>query len=156
MFVWVAVVVLLFTLSCIPTQTSMSSVEQVELALKQGIVGFHGGSFISNLKLTDNMLKPYQSYQDYADALLKGGNHGGADVIIDEVPYIKMFLKNHTHEYTMVLYKPVTSGIGFVSVLLHLITCYFYHICQNGFESIWVILEATVVIMVLKMILVLK
>ncbi|KAD4888245.1 hypothetical protein E3N88_20318 [Mikania micrantha] len=114
MFVWLAVVILLFKQSYIATQTSMSSVEQVELASKQGIVGFHGGSFFSNLKLTDNMLKPYQSYQDYADALSKGGNHGGADAIIDEVPYIKMFLKMYPHEYTMVLSKPVTSGFGFI------------------------------------------
>ncbi|KAI3726357.1 hypothetical protein L1987_66154 [Smallanthus sonchifolius] len=108
--VWVAVVFVFFTQSYTTTQTALSP---VELASKQGIVGFHGASFISNLKVTDNMQNPYHSYEDYANAL----SRGGADAIVDEVPYIKMFLRWYSHDYAMVLSKSVTSGFGFVSAM---------------------------------------
>ncbi|PWA98365.1 glutamate receptor 2.5 [Artemisia annua] len=105
------------------TLTSLLTGEQFELATKGGIVGFHGGSFfggviINNVKLTDNMHKPYYSYEDYANALSKGEKHGGADAIVDEVPYIQMFLGRHSDDYAMLLSQPITSGFGFNSKLV--------------------------------------
>lgn len=87
-----------------------------------GIIGFHGVSFfggvtINNVRLTDDLKKAYYSYEQYANALSKGGKHDGADAIIDEVPYIKMFLGKHSNEYAMVKSQPITSGFGFVSTL---------------------------------------
>ncbi|PWA86273.1 glutamate receptor 2.5 [Artemisia annua] len=118
MFVWLIVVLVIFT-SYTATSTSLLTVEQFELATKGGIVGFHGGSFvegvtINNVKLIDNTNKDYYSYEDYANALSKGGNHGGADAILDEVPYIRMFLGMHSDDYAMVLSESCTSGFGFV------------------------------------------
>ncbi|GJT77557.1 glutamate receptor 1.2-like protein [Tanacetum coccineum] len=118
MFVWLIVVLVIFT-SYTATLTSLLTVEQFELATKGGIVGFHGGSFvegvtIDNVRLTDNTKKDYYSYEDYANALSKGGNRGGADAILDEVPYIRMFLGMHSDDYAMVLSESCTSGFGFV------------------------------------------
>nr|XP_043617842.1 glutamate receptor 1.2-like [Erigeron canadensis] len=118
MFVWLILVLVLIT-SYQATLTSLLTVKQFELASKGGVVGFHGDSFfggvtINNVKLIDNLQKPYYSYEDYADALSKGGKHGGADAIVDEVPYIKMFLGRHSKDYSMVLSQSITSGFGFV------------------------------------------
>ncbi|KAF5802773.1 putative periplasmic binding protein-like I [Helianthus annuus] len=116
MFVWLFVVLILIS-SYMATLTSLLTVEQFELASKGGTVGFHGygGVTVSNTNLTDYKQRPYYSYADYADALTKGGKHGGADTIVDEVPYIKMFLGKYSNgDYTMVSSEPVTSGFAFI------------------------------------------
>ncbi|KAK9059485.1 hypothetical protein SSX86_020187 [Deinandra increscens subsp. villosa] len=119
MFVWLIVVLILIS-SYTATLTSMLTVEQFEIASKGGIVGFHGGSFfggvtVNNMNFTDSKQRSYYSYNDYADALTKGGKHGGADAIVDEVPYIKMFLGKYSNgEYAMVSSEPVTSGFAFI------------------------------------------
>ncbi|GKA12165.1 ionotropic glutamate receptor, metazoa, periplasmic binding protein-like protein I [Tanacetum coccineum] len=104
------------------TLSSLLTVEQFELASKGGTVGFHGGSFeaglsgvaVSNLHFENYRHRPYFSYEDYAGALSKGGKHGGADAIIDEIPYIKMFLGKYSDDYTMISSEPSTSGFGFI------------------------------------------
>ncbi|KAI3682565.1 hypothetical protein L1987_82628 [Smallanthus sonchifolius] len=64
--------------------------------------------------LTVEQHRPYYSYEDYAEALTKGGKHGGADAIIDEIPYIKMFLGMYSADYAMISSEPTTSGLGFI------------------------------------------
>ncbi|KAJ0912298.1 putative periplasmic binding protein-like I [Helianthus annuus] len=119
MFVWLIVVLVLIS-SYTATLTSLLTVEQFEIASKGGTVGFHGGSFfggvtVSNTNFTDSKQRPYYSYETYADALTKGGKHGGADAIVDEVPYIKMFLGKYSNgDYAMVSSEPVTSGFAFI------------------------------------------
>ncbi|PWA53687.1 Extracellular ligand-binding receptor [Artemisia annua] len=90
--------------------------EQFELASKDGTVGFHGGSFmrgvtISNLHFENHNNRPFYSYDDYAHALSK---HGDADAIVDEIPYIKMFLGKYSGDYALVSSHPITSGFGFI------------------------------------------
>ncbi|KAJ0640339.1 putative periplasmic binding protein-like I [Helianthus annuus] len=118
MYTWLIVVLILIT-SYTATLSSMLTVEQFQLASNEGIFGFNGNSFmrrvtVSNLNFEDHKLRPYYSYQDYAHALWKGGKHGGADAIIDEIPYIKMFLSKYSNGYAMVSSQPITSGFGFI------------------------------------------
>ncbi|KAK1434738.1 hypothetical protein QVD17_00488 [Tagetes erecta] len=119
MFVWLIVVLILIS-SYTATLTSLLTVEQFEIASKGGIVGFHGGSFfggvtVTNTNFTDSKQRSYYSYEDYANALTKGGKHGGADAIVDEVPYIKMFLGKYSNgDYAMVSSEPITSGFAFI------------------------------------------
>ncbi|KAJ0780602.1 putative periplasmic binding protein-like I [Helianthus annuus] len=119
MFVWLIVVLVLIS-SYTATLTSLLTVEQFEIASKGGTVGFHGGSFfggvtVNNTNFTDSKQRPYYSFETYADALTKGGKHGGADAIVDEVPYIKMFLGKYSNgDYAMVSSEPVTSGFAFI------------------------------------------
>ncbi|KVI11550.1 Extracellular ligand-binding receptor [Cynara cardunculus var. scolymus] len=121
MFVWLLVVLILIT-SYTATLSSLLTVEQFELASKGRIVGFHGGSFIrgvtiSNLHFEDHNNRPYYSYEDYAHALSEDGE---ADAIVDEIPYIKMFLgKYSSGDYSLVSSQPITSGFGF-------------SLCKNG------------------------
>ncbi|XP_022007841.2 glutamate receptor 1.4 [Helianthus annuus] len=122
LFVWLLVVLILIS-SYTATLSSLLTVEQFELASKGGTVGFHGGSFeaglagvtVSNLHFEDYTQKPFYSYENYAEALSKGGKHGGADAIIDEIPYIKMFLaKYSSDDYAMISSEPSTSGFAFI------------------------------------------
>ncbi|XP_024965732.1 glutamate receptor 1.2-like [Cynara cardunculus var. scolymus] len=129
MFVWLLVVLILIT-SYTATLASLLTVEQFELVSKGGIVGFHGGSFmrgvtVSNLHFEDNMKRAYYSYEDYAHALSEDGE---ADAIVDEIPYIKMFLgKYSSGDYALVSSQPITSGFGFVSSPFLSITCTILH-----------------------------
>ncbi|KAI3694758.1 hypothetical protein L1987_77729 [Smallanthus sonchifolius] len=85
LFVWLIMVLILIT-SYTATLTSLLTIEQFEAASKGGIVGIH-----------------------------EGGKHGGADAIVDEVPYIKMFLSKYSNgDSAMVPSEPVTSGFGFI------------------------------------------
>ncbi|KAD0131089.1 hypothetical protein E3N88_44745 [Mikania micrantha] len=117
-FVWLFVVLILIT-SYTATLTSLLTVEQFELASKGETVGFHGGSFVAgrtvnNVHLKNCRHRPYYSYEDYAEALSKGGKHGGADAIIDEIPNIKMFLGLYSADYAMISSEPTTSGFAFI------------------------------------------
>uniref|UniRef100_A0A251SI77 Putative ionotropic glutamate receptor, metazoa, Periplasmic binding protein-like I n=1 Tax=Helianthus annuus TaxID=4232 RepID=A0A251SI77_HELAN len=117
-FVWLLFVLILIA-SYTAILTSLVTVEQFELASKGGTLGFHGGSFVagrtvSNLQFGDYRHRPYYSYDDYVNALSKDGKHNGADAIIDEIPYIKMFLGMHSSDYAMISSEPTTSGFGFI------------------------------------------
>ncbi|KAD3338449.1 hypothetical protein E3N88_33970 [Mikania micrantha] len=117
-FVWLLVVLILIS-SYTATLTSLLTVEQFVLASEGETVGFHGGSFVAgrtvnNLHFEDYRHRPYYSYEDYAEALSKGGKHGGADAIIDEIPYIKMFLGLYSADYAMISSEPTTSGFAFI------------------------------------------
>ncbi|KAK1428545.1 hypothetical protein QVD17_17381 [Tagetes erecta] len=117
-FIWLFVVLILIS-SYTATLTSLLTVEQFQLASKGGTVGFHAGSFVgrrtvSNLHFEDSRHRPYYSYEDYAIALSKDRKHDGADAIIDEIPYIKMFLSMYSADYAMISYEPSTSGFGFI------------------------------------------
>ncbi|CAH1424794.1 unnamed protein product [Lactuca virosa] len=115
MFVWFIVLLVLFT-SYDAFLTSLLTVEQFESASKRGIVGFHGGDFmkgvtVNNLHFENWNHRAYYSYEDYAHALSEKGD---ADAIVDEIPYIKMFLSRYPGDYTLVSSQPITSGFAFI------------------------------------------
>ncbi|KAK2979004.1 hypothetical protein RJ640_023586, partial [Escallonia rubra] len=114
--IWVFVV-LIMTSSYTATLSSLMTVQQIQLASKGLSIGYRAGSLVrgiiaNNTNFVDNTLRPYDSAQDYADALSKGSKHGGVDAIIDEIPYIKAFLASYSG-YAMIGSEPTTNGFGF-------------------------------------------
>ncbi|PKA49433.1 Glutamate receptor 2.7 [Apostasia shenzhenica] len=119
--IWVFVVLIL-TSSYTASLTSMLTVRRLEptvadfqqLILERKPVGFLHHSFVKGLLLKmgfdGSQLFPFKSPQEYRDAL----NNGTVDAIIDEIPYLRVFLKLYCENFTMgpQIYK--TSGFGFV------------------------------------------
>ncbi|KAL2470774.1 Glutamate receptor 1.4 [Abeliophyllum distichum] len=64
----------------------------------------------SNLRL---WLKSYKTPEEYDRALREGSKNGGVDAIIEEIPYLKLFLAVYPHEYTMIDSSETTNGFGF-------------------------------------------
>lgn len=95
------------------------TVTNVDDLLKTGeSVGYGRGSYIKGLLeelgFDASKIKPYDSPDNFYDALSKGSKNGGVAAIVDEIPYIKIFLAGHCSGYTMVgpIYK--TAGFGYV------------------------------------------
>ncbi|KAL0435216.1 UNVERIFIED_CONTAM: Glutamate receptor 2.8 [Sesamum radiatum] len=115
--VWLFVVLIL-TSSYIANLSSLLTVAQIKLA-KSDYIGYPANSLIggfmvkNNLNFTDNRLKTYQSPEEYDAALRIGSKRGGVRAIIDEVPYIKVFLARYPHDYTMIESSLTTGGFGF-------------------------------------------
>ncbi|XP_020676585.1 glutamate receptor 2.8 [Dendrobium catenatum] len=121
MTIWVFVVLIL-TSSYTASLTSMLTVRQVqpsitdiqELIVNRKNVGFLRHSFVKGLLLNigfkESQLFGFKSPEEYKDAL----SNGSVAAIIDEIPYLKLFLNSFCDNFTMgnPLYK--TSGFGFV------------------------------------------
>ncbi|KAK8569955.1 hypothetical protein V6N13_002663 [Hibiscus sabdariffa] len=56
----------------------------------------------------------FPSPEEYADALRKGSKNGGVSAIIDEMPYLKVFLAKYPADYTVIKSKATSGGFGFV------------------------------------------
>jgi Ligand-gated ion channel. len=124
--VWVFVL-LVITSSYTANLSSMLTVQQLQPTvtdvhelLKNGeYVGYPNGSYVADLLrglgFDRTKLRAYNDLDGFADALAKGSQNGGISAVIDEVPYIKIFLAKHCKGYTMIgpIYK--SEGFGFVS-----------------------------------------
>ncbi|KAL5851863.1 hypothetical protein ACOSQ3_006981 [Xanthoceras sorbifolium] len=114
--IWVFVVLILSS-SYTATLTSMLTVQQIQLGSKD-YIGFHSVLPLAtnNINFEDSRLKIYNSPKEYADALSKGSKNGGVSAIIDEIPYIKIFLAQYPADhYTMVVpnNSSTTNGFGY-------------------------------------------
>ncbi|BFG14671.1 hypothetical protein CerSpe_009450 [Prunus speciosa] len=127
LIIWVFVVLIL-TQSYTASLASMLTVQRLqpvftdirEIQKKGYYVGYQNNSFIKgflieNLGLKESMLKVYKTIEQYNDALSKGSNNGGVAAIIDEIPYLKLFIAKNCSKYTMVgpTYKTDGFGIAF-------------------------------------------
>lgn len=124
--VWVFVVLVL-TSSYTASLTSMLTVQQLQPSytdineiLRNGeSVGYQEGSYVRDMlkgmNFSDGQLKVYRTFEDYDTALTLGSKNGGVSAIMDEVPYIRVFLAKYCNNYTMTgpIYK--SAGFGFVS-----------------------------------------
>ncbi|KAG0482436.1 hypothetical protein HPP92_010520 [Vanilla planifolia] len=118
--IWVFVVLIL-TSSYTASLTSMLTVRQFqptitdykELIVKGLPVGHLRHSFVKQLLIrmgfNEKNLFPYKSPQEYKDAL----SNGTIVAVIDEIPYLKIFLSYYCENFTMgsPIYK--TSGFGY-------------------------------------------
>ncbi|KAJ0984987.1 hypothetical protein J5N97_003343 [Dioscorea zingiberensis] len=93
-----------------PTITDLS-----ELARSAGKVGYLNDSFmpglLKGLNFNESRLIPFNSPDEYDEAL----SNGTVAAIVDEIPYIKVFLSDPKHcgKYTMVGPTYKTDGFGF-------------------------------------------
>lgn len=114
--------VLILTSCYIAKLSSLLTVEQIKLT-RSDYIGYSGNSFIqgisvSNLNFKDNRLKQYQSPDDYDEALRIGSKRGGVGAIIEELPYLRIFIARFPHDYVIIESSMTTNGFGFVSILI--------------------------------------
>ncbi|KAJ1289773.1 hypothetical protein BS78_02G189900 [Paspalum vaginatum] len=91
-----------------PTVTNLGEV------IRQGAnVGYLNDSFLpellKRLKINDSKMIPLDSPEEYNDAL----SSGRVAVIVDEIPYLKVFLSKYCHNYTMVGPTYKFDGFGY-------------------------------------------
>ncbi|KAJ0053040.1 hypothetical protein Pint_03103 [Pistacia integerrima] len=110
--VWL-LVVLILTSSYTATLTSMITLEHIHFNSRENYLGDNAGSFsggpITKMNFRNTHLKPYSSPEEYADALSKGNKKGGISIIIDEIPYIKIFLARYSAHFSRIGSMPISS-----------------------------------------------
>ncbi|XP_068649184.1 glutamate receptor 2.7-like [Aristolochia californica] len=81
-------------------------------------IGYQTGSFVlkflKDQGADESNLKPCGTAKEYANALELGSANGGVSAIVDEIPYIKVFLRSYCRSYTMAGKTYRTGGFGFV------------------------------------------
>ncbi|KAM0939244.1 putative periplasmic binding protein-like I [Dioscorea sansibarensis] len=120
LIIWLFVVLILQQ-SYTASLSSILTVEQLqptlndlsELARTKGKVGYLVDSFMPNLlkgwNVDDTRLIAYNSPDEYDEAL----SNGAVVAVVDEIPYLKVFLHNYCGKYTMVGPTYKTDGFGF-------------------------------------------
>lgn len=84
------------------------------MTVKQINLNLRGNYYIAELANFDgSKVKLFHSVEDYADALSRGSKHGGASAIVEEIPYLKIFLAKYSADYSMIKTKSTTNGFGF-------------------------------------------
>jgi glutamate receptor, ionotropic, plant len=119
--VWLFVVLILQQ-SYTASLSSILTVEQLqptvtnldEVIRKGANVGYLNGSFLpgllKRLRIDESKLIAFDSPVEYNDALASGR----VAVIVDEIPYLKVFLSKYCHNYTMVGPTYKFDGFGYV------------------------------------------
>ncbi|KAM3308296.1 glutamate receptor 2.8 [Capsicum chacoense] len=125
LIVWVFVVLVL-TSSYTASLTSMLTVQQLQPTIKDlndlikngEYVGYQKGSFVkaflNRMKFDSSKLRSYSTLEEYNDALSRGSKNGGVGAIIDELPYLRLFLNKYCKKYIMVGPTFKTAGFGLV------------------------------------------
>lgn len=133
MLVFWLFVVLIINSSYTASLTSILTVQQLSSKVK-GIdslisstdpIGIQDGSFayhylIQELNIAESRLRIMKTQDDYINNLERGPNGGGVAAIVDELPYIQLFLTNTKCDYTIVGQEFTKSGWGFVSIPISL------------------------------------
>ncbi|KAM3714494.1 hypothetical protein ACJW31_01G336700 [Castanea mollissima] len=125
LFIW-AFTLLILTQSYTASLASMLTVQKLkpefddvtEIKRNGYFVGYQKDSFVrellvEQLNIDESKLKAYSTPEEYDEALSNGSDNGGVAAIVDEIPYIKLFLSKYGSRYAMVgpIYK--TDGFGF-------------------------------------------
>ncbi|OAY62998.1 Glutamate receptor 3.1 [Ananas comosus] len=125
LLIWLFVVLIIQS-SYTASLTSILTVQQLSSPIK-GIysliagdepIGFQVGSFAENymveeLGISRSRLKPLGSPQEYANALELGPENGGVAAVVDERPYIELFLAKECR-FSIIGSEFTKSGWGFV------------------------------------------
>jgi ionotropic glutamate receptor len=128
LIVWLFVV-LIINSSYTASLTSILTVQQLTSRI-EGIdtliastepIGIQDGSFawnylIDELNIAESRLVKLKSQEEYVDFLRRGPRNGGVAAIVDELPYIELFLSSTNCEFRTVGPEFTKSGWGFVSI----------------------------------------
>jgi len=127
LIIWLFVV-LIINSSYTASLTSILTVQQLSsrvegldsLISSTDPIGFQVGSFAKNylmedLNIAESRLVPLERPEDYAKALDLGPKGGGVAAVVDELPYIEIFLSSYCN-YRTVGQEFTKSGWGFVSI----------------------------------------
>ncbi|KAL0444114.1 UNVERIFIED_CONTAM: Glutamate receptor 3.4 [Sesamum latifolium] len=119
-------VVLIINSSYTASLTSILTVQQLSSRI-QGIdtlisssdpIGIQDGSFaynylINELNIAESRLQVLKTEEEYVTALQQGPNHGGVAAIVDELPYVELFLSDAKCMFSTVGREFTKSGWGF-------------------------------------------
>lgn len=118
---------LVITSSYTASLTSILTVQQLSspitgidsLIASNSLIGYQVGSFAYSylkdiLNIAPSRLKSLRSPEEFEMVLRRGSGNGGVMAVVDELPYIELFLQNRTD--FGIIGRPFTkSGWGFVS-----------------------------------------
>ncbi|XP_006657254.1 glutamate receptor 3.5 [Oryza brachyantha] len=124
LIIWLFVV-LIINSSYTASLTSILTVQQLATGIT-GIdslissalpIGYQAGKFTKNylieeLNVPESRLVPLSTIDEYADALNRGPKYGGVAAIVDEIPYIEIFLSYHCN-FRIVGQEFTKEGWGF-------------------------------------------
>ncbi|CAL4966881.1 unnamed protein product [Urochloa decumbens] len=124
LIIWLFVV-LIINSSYTASLTSILTVQQLATGIA-GIddlissalpIGYQAGKFtrsylIEELNVPESRLVPLNTIQEYADALKRGPKGGGVAAIVDEMPYVEIFLSYHCN-FRVVGQEFTKEGWGF-------------------------------------------
>lgn len=127
LMIWLFVV-LIINSSYTANLTSILTVQQLSSPIK-GIdslrtgddpIGYQEGSFAEyylseELNISKSRLVPLRSPEEYAAALKRGPDKGGVAAVVDEHPYVELFLSSHC-TFKVVGQEFTKGGWGFVSI----------------------------------------
>lgn len=153
MVVWLFLLMVI-TASYTASLTSILTVQQLSspitgidsLIASNWPIGYQVGSFAysylaDNLYIARSRLIKLGSPEEYEEALRKGPKGGGVGAIIDELPYVDLFLSKQT-EFGIIGQPFTKSGWGFVSrvclnACIHMcLYTYIHDIFKNAHEHV--------------------
>ncbi|XP_078167552.1 glutamate receptor 3.5-like [Carex rostrata] len=124
LLVWLFVV-LIITSSYTASLTSILTVQQLSSGIKSldsliashDPIGYQAGTFTKNylieeLNIPESRLVPLSTIEEYADALMRGPQDGGVAAIVDQSPYVQIFLTGYCN-FRVVGQQFTRQGWGF-------------------------------------------
>lgn len=143
LIIWLFVVLIIIS-SYTASLTSLLTVQQL-LPTIQGIsslltsnvpIGYQTGSFVRDyllqLNVAEERLVPLDTLAAYSAALTKGPNRGGVGAIVDELPYVQLFLSSEC-AFTIAGQEFTKSGWGFVYIYTYRLDLHvnMYRLCAD-------------------------
>lgn len=127
--------------SILTVQQLYSPIKGIE-SLKDGDdpIGYQVGSFAEHyltegIRIPKSRLVALGSPEEYATALLKGPDKGGVAAIVDERPYIELFLASQC-KFRIIGQEFTKSGWGFVSNIFY--SFYIAFVFSSSFNSMMI------------------
>lgn len=105
--------------SILTVQQLASRIEGIDsLISSNDPIGIQDGSFardflVRELNIAESRIKNLKNQQEYVDALLRGPQGGGVAAIVDELPYVELFLSKTSCNFQIVGQEFTKTGWGF-------------------------------------------